>query len=164
MLERLGSAAGRGHHWWVIGAWVAALVILGVVAGGAGGHTKDVFTIPGTHPQRAVDVLSHDFPTANDATAQIVFHAPSGSLTTPAASAAIAQTVAGLQHVNGVATVTNPTNPLFASSLAPDHSIGFATVVFRTETNRLPHDTLDQLRAAVKPATAAGLQVRMVAR
>ncbi len=76
MLERLGSAAAR-HHWWVIGAWVAALVILGVVAGGSGGHTKDVFTIPGTQSQRAVDVLSHDFPTANDATAQVVFHAPS---------------------------------------------------------------------------------------
>ena len=160
MLERLGSAAAR-HHWWVIGAWVAVLVILGVVAGGSGGHTKDVFTIPGTQSQRAVDVLSHDFPTANDATAQVVFHAPSGSLTSPAAADAIAHSVAKLGRVDGVATVTNPTEPLFASSLSPDHSIGFATVVFRTETNRLPAGTLDQLKAAVVPATAAGLQVRM---
>ena len=62
--------------------------------------------------------------------------------------------MAKLGRVDGVATVTNPTDPLFASSLSPDHSIGFATVVFRTETNRLPAGTLDQLKAAVVPATA----------
>ncbi len=57
MLERLGRGSAR-HHWAVIGGWLAAAVILAVIAAGQGGHTHDVFTIPGTQSQRAVDVLA----------------------------------------------------------------------------------------------------------
>ena len=64
MLERLGRGAAR-HHWAVIGAWVAFAIVLAVVAGRSGGHTKDVFTIPGTESQQAFDLLQERFPQAN---------------------------------------------------------------------------------------------------
>ncbi len=160
MLERVGRGAAR-HHWWVIGAWVLAAVVLIAVAGAGHGRTKDVFTIPGTQSQRAVDVLSRDFPQANDATAQVVFRSPSGPLTAPASAAVVGQAVARLEKVPGVVTVTNPTSPLFADTLAPDHSIGYASVVFSQSATQLPHDTFRRLEAAVAPATAGGIQVRL---
>ena len=62
MLQQLGRGAAR-HHWAVIAAWVVALVVLSLGAGRGGGHTKDVFTIPGTAVAAGgVDVLQQQLP------------------------------------------------------------------------------------------------------
>jgi putative drug exporter of the RND superfamily len=158
MLDRLGQGAAR-HHWAVIGGWIAAAVILTVIAAGHGGQTHDVFTIPGTQSQRAVDVLARDFPAANGATAQVVFRSRSGPLTNPKPAAAIAATVAGLGKVPHVKAVTDPTSPLFASELSPDKTIGYATVAFGTDVAGLPADTFAALQRAGVPADRAGLDV-----
>jgi len=159
MLGHLGRGAAR-HHWAVIGVWLVALVVLGLGAGRSGGHTKDVFSIPGTESQRAVSVLRHSFPAADAATAQVVFRAPSGTLVDPAAVAAINETVARLAKVPGVTHVSDPTSPLFASTMASDHKIAYATVAFETDATAVPEHTFANLQAAAAPARAAGLEVQ----
>ncbi|MGZ4759978.1 MAG: MMPL family transporter [Acidimicrobiales bacterium] len=159
MLERLGRGAAR-HHWAVIGAWVVVAIVLGVVAGRSGGHTKDVFTIPGTQSQQAFDVLQERFPQANGATAQVVFHSTSGPLTGTAEAAAVTATVANLQKVPNVLTATNPTEATFAANLSQDQTIGYATVAFDGEVTALPKATFDDLQAAAEPARQAGIDVQ----
>jgi len=160
MLERLGRGAAR-HHWVVIGLWVLIAVGLGVGAGRSDGQTRDVFTIPGTQSQQAFDLLAERFPAANEATAQVVFVAPSGStLTAPDATKAVMATVANLAKVPGAVGVTDPTTPTFAGDISPDGRIGYATVAFGQPVTELPADTLDKIRQATTPSVQAGLDVQ----
>src|SRR5260221_11546069 len=87
-LGRWGRFVAR-HKWWVLGAWLLAVVAVVAVGQGRQHDTNDDFSIPGTDAQRAVTVLQERFPAQNNATANVVFHAPSGSLSAPASQAAI---------------------------------------------------------------------------
>ncbi len=98
MLERLGRAAARRHRL-VIGAWLVLAVAPGRLRRRPRRHLVDVFTIPGTQSQQASDLLQQRFPAANGASAQVVFHAPSGTVTGPAQVAAINASVANLAKV-----------------------------------------------------------------
>ena len=56
VLHRLGGFAAR-HPWRVIGAWLAAAVVVLGLAGSVGGTLNDDYVIPGTSSQRATDLL-----------------------------------------------------------------------------------------------------------
>ena len=159
MLERLGRTAARRHRV-VIGLWVALAVGLLIYASGHGGQYVDVFTIPGTQSQQASDILQQRFPAANGSTAQVVFHAPSGTVTGPAQVAAITAAVADLGKVPGALVATNPTQPLFASNVSPDQTTAYSTVTFPPDLTALPKSTMDALRQATAPALQAGLTVQ----
>src|SRR5271154_3499971 len=90
-LDRLGRGAAR-HKWRTILIWLLAVVALAAGAVAASGHTQDIFGIPGAPAQRASDLLAQRFPTQSGDTALVVFAAPHGTLTTPAATAAITAT------------------------------------------------------------------------
>src|SRR5690349_16930806 len=108
MLEKLGRFMAR-HHWPVIGVWVVLLVGVGAYAAGHTGTAVDEFAIPGAQSQQALDLLEQDFPAAAGTSATVVYEAPSGqSLTDAANAAAIGDTVAELQKLPNVSTVSNP--------------------------------------------------------
>ena len=119
-----------------------------------------MFTIPGTQSQQASDILQQRFPAANGSTAQVVFHAPSGTVTGPAQVTAITATVANLAKVPGALVATNPTQPLFASNVSPDQTTSYSTVTFPADLTALPDSTMDALRRATDPAVQAGLTVQ----
>jgi len=159
MLERLGRGAAR-HHWVVISLWVVVAIVLGVFAQRSDGKTRDVFTIPGTESQQAADLLQQRFPQANGATAQVVFHSPSGVVSQTAYAAAISETVQNLQGLHGTIGVTNPLTPSFSGDVSSDQTIAYATVAFGQVVTELPKTTFDDLKAAAQPAVAAGLDVQ----
>ena len=70
---------------------VAVAIVLGNRFGGGG--TVDNFEVPGVESQQAVDLLKEQFPQRSGATAMVVFHADSGSVTDADAAAGIAGTV-----------------------------------------------------------------------
>jgi len=72
-LERLGRFSAR-RKWWVLGTWLLIAVALVVSAAPASKPFRDVFTIPGSDSQAAIDVLNQRFPAENLPTAQVVFH------------------------------------------------------------------------------------------
>jgi RND superfamily putative drug exporter len=159
MLERLGRGAARRHRI-VIGLWIVAAVVLGVVASRNGGQTRDVFTIPGTQSQQAFDLLEQRFPAANGASAQVVFQSTNGTLTSSADLAAINAAVSNLGRLPGAIGVTNPTQPTFAGDISPDQTIAYATVAFSSNVTALPKTTMDALTQATAPAVQAGLDVQ----
>src|SRR6266540_710805 len=78
----------------VVGIWLAVLVGFGAVAAGFGGKVSNSFTVPGTESQRALDLLTREFPGAGGADARIVFAAPPGrKLTEPRYRALIKPTI-----------------------------------------------------------------------
>ena len=160
-LDRLGRTAAR-HKWITIGIWVLVAVVVGGWAQTAGGKTTDVYTIPGAQSQKAQDLLEQRFPAQAGGTASVVFQAKSGTLSDPAAQAAITQTEANLApgqspHVTQVLGPTTPAvGPAFVSK---DGTIGYIRVQYDEKATSLPPETVKQLESAAAPAEQAGLRV-----
>jgi len=79
-LYRLGRFAVR-RRWFVLGAWVLAVVAMSVAGRAVGGELKDQFTVPGVESQQATDLLKSTFPAQAGGTAQVVFHTANGTVT-----------------------------------------------------------------------------------
>src|SRR5438309_11881676 len=123
-LDRLGQTAAR-HPWRAIAVWVVVAIGLVVAGSVAGGEFNDNYKIPGAQSQAAIDRLQADFPTAAGSTNnQIVFHAPTGSLTSAQNQSAIAASLANVQklpHVVGVVP------PAAGSTISRDGTTGCGT-------------------------------------
>jgi RND superfamily putative drug exporter len=165
-LLRWGSVAAR-HHRWVIAAWIVLVVGLGVLAGATKGAPRDVFTVPGTSAQDALDLLQQKFPEENDPTATVVFAVPKGDsslgkVTDPANEKAIGDSITALGKIRDVTSVSDPytTTAGTDATVSPNGLITYATVTFSKPVPDLPKDTLDAMRAATTPATDAGLDVQ----
>jgi putative drug exporter of the RND superfamily len=161
LLDRLGRAAAR-HKWRTIGIWIVLAVVLVAWGRAMGGKTVDVYSIPGAEAQKAQDLLDERFPALAGGTATVVFQAQSGTLDDPANQAAIAQVETNLQPGTAphVSQVIGPTTPVIGSALvSQDGTIAYLRVQYDEPATSLPRDTVDQLEAAAKPATDAGLRV-----
>ncbi|WP_019926125.1 MMPL family transporter [Nocardia sp. BMG111209] len=155
-LYAIGAFAYR-RRWLVSGIWL--VVLLGVAIAGltAGGRPTDDFTIPGTESQRAVEHLRQTMPEYGGAQTQIVFAAGEGAkLSDPGLAAGIGAAMAGLPAVPHVAAALSPQQ---TRQVSPDGRVGLGTVLWSSPPGEVDESDLDALRAAMKPAEAAGAQV-----
>jgi len=150
LLERLGRFAAR-RHWVVIGAWVLAAIAIVAFARASGGHTFDDFTIPGAQSQTAVDLLESRFPAQSGASANVVFHARTGTLTAPGAEAAVSESVAALKQLPQEPQVTGPIP-------APRGATAIVALQYDQQVEELGVEAFDGIQRATAPARAAGLQ------
>jgi len=157
MLEHLGRAAAR-HKWWFVVAWLVAAVAVGALARGLDGQETDNFRIPGAQSQRALDLLIQDFPSASGQSASVVFQSDAG-ITSPKAQPAIAESVANLEKLPHVVSVTDPYGPLGPAIISKNGRITLVTVQFDVVAQKLPKDIYDQITAATAPAAAAGVRL-----
>src|SRR5690349_12468125 len=121
LLYRLGRASVR-RRWLVLGAWIAAVVVIAVAGKMAGAGLEDKFEVPGTEAQQARDLLQETFPAQAGTQAMVVFHARDGALTDPKAAAAIDATLAGIAELPHVVA------PPQMTQVSDDGTIGLATV------------------------------------
>ena len=160
MLRRLGSAAAR-HHWWFIGAWVVVLVGLGVGQTQLDHETENSFTIPGTESQDALDLLERDFPQFADVSANVVFQSTSGTLDDTTNQPAVSEAITKLQAIHGVSQVIDPLQPPASlANLSSNKTIALSTVTFDAELTDVAGDAFDEIVAATKPASDAGINVQ----
>ena len=153
-LFRLGRACTR-HRWRVVGIWALAVVALIVAGRVGGGELVDRLTIPGSESTKATDLLAATFPAQAGGSIQIVIHDPSGSVTDPAAAAAITTSLDAVDAIDHV--VVLPRAVIVEDSA--DGTTALATVRFDQSARELPGGTYSQVKAAMEPARAAGLQV-----
>jgi len=175
VLENLGHTLAR-HHWPVIIFWVVVLVGTGAWAKANPGSTRDVFAVPGTQSQQALDLLADSFPSASGAGATVVYNTPDGNLNEPATQAAVAQTITNLKAIPGVSSVSSPYDPTPTSitfdegkpdvksanlNITPSGKVGFSSVQFTQPITSEAQATgwYADLRNAAVPATSAGVQV-----
>ena len=156
-LERLGRSCAR-WHWAVIAAWIVLLAALFTARGLWGGQYSNDYSVPGSESQAGLDVLQQEFPQQGGFAGQIVFAAPAGKSVADSQSAVnqSVTNVSKLDHVIGaVSPFAAPGSPL----VAKDGTIAYATVNFDVAATSLPESYLDDLHAATRPATDAGLRV-----
>jgi putative drug exporter of the RND superfamily len=141
---------------------VAALwtvVFVAVAIGGATlkGQTSDVFSVPGTQSQRALDLLAKEFPGTGGATARIVVAAPAGHvLSEPRYRNLVAPTVALARKVPQTVAAGSLASTVHVS---PDGKIAFADLHFSVPVPKISDTTKAALQRIAAPARRAGLEV-----
>src|SRR3954451_20619215 len=113
----------------VIGLWVAAFLLLGVLWGTAAGGYVNSFRLPGTESQRAYDLLKDRFPQQSGDTASVVFAVKDGKVLDPARRADIERVRATIAKSPEVEAVGDP----FAKGapVSRDGRITFAQIQFK---------------------------------
>ena len=113
----------------VIGLWVAAFVLLGVLWGAAAGDYANSFRLPGTESQRAYDLLKNRFPQQSGDTASVVFAVKDGGVLDPSRRADIERVRARIAASPEVLAVGDP----FAKGapVSRDGKITFAQIQFK---------------------------------
>lgn len=160
MLSSLGSAAAK-HKWWFLGAWLLILVGLGVAVRLVPHEVQNDFSIPGTESQDAENLLETQFPQFANASADVVFQATSGDLTSSDNTKAVGDAVTGLGQIDGVSSAINPLeSPYDLAFLSSDKTIAYSTVTFDQTISDVSKDAFTEVEKAAQPAVAAGLNVQ----
>ena len=163
-LYRLGRACYL-HHRRVLAAWLAAVVVLGAVAGLAGGKYSDNFSIPGAPSQVALDELNLTFPQAAALGANAVVVLPDGLTTDDAeVRADITRALADFTKDPAVDVVTGPYDK-YTTGLVNDDK---TAAMIQLQLNRTMEDMTDEDRSRlvevaqqVEAELPAGSQVSM---
>ncbi|MCU1427706.1 MAG: hypothetical protein JWL83_1706 [Actinomycetia bacterium] len=155
-LERLGRWCAR-HPWRTIGAWFLIAVVAAAAGATAKGFTENG-TIPNTDSQRATDLLQQRFAAQAGATAQVVLHATSGTLTDAPHTAAIRQALTRVERLPSVTAVVAPSD-LGANAMSRDHTIGYAVVNYSKQSNDITSADFTRLKTAMAPAAQVQTQI-----
>ncbi len=143
---------------WVLIAWLALLVILGVTGRAAGSAYSDTLALPGTGSTTALNLLGKAFPGHAGDQDTIVWRA-SGGVHAPAVQARITAMLDKVTAAPAVASVTSPYSARGAPQVSRDGQIAYATVVFDAQANSVPHADVTRVVHLAEAARAPGLQV-----
>lgn len=152
LLARIARALT--HHWkrGLLGAFLT-VVLLGVLAG-QGGKAADDFKIPGTESQQAIDLFKAHTPALAGIDSTIVFRAPDGKVTDPAARQAITATVARIKALDDVATVSDPF--VRGGAVSPDGRVASVDVRYDLDYADAEKEDGEKLEEAARTAEASG--------
>ena len=155
-LDRLGRMSAH-RHWVVLGAWLVVLVGVLALRSAFGGTYVNDYTVPGSESSDGLDHLDASFPEAGGYAGSIVFHTEQGKVSADSGAVKKAMTaVAGLDHV---ISASDPLATQDTANVSKDGQTVKAPVSFDVVPASLDTAYLDDLDAAVQPATDAGLEV-----
>ncbi|MGW9403354.1 MMPL family transporter [Arthrobacter sp. NPDC055585] len=107
LLYRLGKFSFR-HRWWFLSSWLVLLLGIGGAFAAFSAPTSNNFTIPGSESQRVLDELRERVPDAAGGSGRIVFETESGEAFTEAERRAVTDTVAELNSLDFLKSVSDP--------------------------------------------------------
>jgi RND superfamily putative drug exporter len=150
MLARLGRWCFE-HRWTTFGAWLVALIGIGVLANGVIGPAYDAeFEIPASESASGFDVLDTYFADqqASGLSGQIVFTATQG-VDDPAVVAAMTDMFTAVDALDGVG-VQSPFEPTGQSQISQDRTVAFAVVTLdrdldQFDTAEIGQDITDEI-------------------
>jgi RND superfamily putative drug exporter len=147
-----------GHRKTVIFGWIAALIVVGMIAGSVGSDFSEEFKLPSSDSQEAFDLLEHKFPQQSGVTAEIVYKAPAGADSAPVKKK-MEGVFAEAEKLPHVSEVASPYESGGAAAISKDGEIAYATVQYDTTTDKLEKDDIKKLVAMGRAADGNGLQV-----
>jgi putative drug exporter of the RND superfamily len=150
------------HKFRVLGAWVAALFVLGGLSASAGSGYTDSFSLPGTESTTALNLLTDNFNTEATDTNQVVFAAD--DVTDPATKARITKTLDTIADGPHVDRVDSPfARGAAARQVSKQGTVAFANVHMDGEQAiaDVPKSAYDKLIATAEDARGDGLRVEL---
>jgi RND superfamily putative drug exporter len=149
-----------GHRKTVIFGWIAALIVVGMIAGSVGSSFSEDFKLPASDSQEAFDLLENKFPAQSGDTATIVYKASEG-VETAAVKRKMEGVFATAAKVPHVSEVASPYESGGAAAISDDGKIAYATVQFDTTSNELDKEDTERVMNAAEAASGDGLQVEV---
>jgi putative drug exporter of the RND superfamily len=149
------------RRWIVLAVWLVALAGFTVAGRSAGTDFSTAFQLPDTPSTQATDLLEKNFPAASGDADQIVLHARSGTVRSPAVAAAARKMLAHVAALPHVQAVTSPYGPAGAAQISRDGTIAFATVHFDELGPVLPKAAVKRVISVAQGADSAQLQVEL---
>lgn len=148
-LYGLGRAAFR-RRVAVLLVWLAALVVVGGLAGVVGGKFQEDFSLPGTESQEALDSLSRTFPQVSGTTANLVVVAPAGvSVRSDAIKKPIESSVERLDAVYEIDDATSPYDEFAKGMISDDKRAAIVSIRLDAGSGEIDQRTYDGLAAEV---------------
>src|SRR3954453_12062365 len=129
---RTVAMASARHPWRTVTSWVLVLIAVLFLAGSGGGTFADDFSAKGSQSDRAMTLLSENFPEAAKGKVLVVLAADQGS-TLEAHRAAVESVLSDVADVDDVALaalahVATVAAPFGAGTVSADGRIGYAEV------------------------------------
>src|SRR3954471_3849264 len=149
------------HRKTVIFGWIAALIVIGMIAKTAGNSFSEDFSLPASDSKEALDLLEQKFPAQSGEAAQIVFKADQGVETAPVERMmkAVFAKVEKFPHVSEVASPYDKGGG--AAAISDDGKIAYATVQFDAINSDIDKDKTDEIISIAQGASGEGLQVEL---
>lgn len=151
------------HRWWVIGGWVAlVLVLVGLSQAVGGAKYNNNVTLPsGYGSQRAQALLQRDFPRAAGDQDQIVVHVTAGTVTDPAVRRHLDTMLARVARLPHVVSVASPYGS-HGQAISRDARTAFAVVTFDAQANDLPAGAVTAVISTAQAARTPTSQVALL--
>src|SRR5260370_40231101 len=150
------------HRRWVVAGWLLGMVaVIGV------GHVKGTefgssFSLPNTDSQAAVNLLTHNFPSASGEGDQVVIQATDGAtLKSAAVRTAVTKALAEVATVPGVESVVSPYTKAGAQQVSRDGTIAFATVTWSKQGADVTAADAKNLIKAAESADGATVHISL---
>jgi RND superfamily putative drug exporter len=158
-MRRLASWSFH-HRRIVVGAWLAALVILtGITRAVGTGYSND-FTLPSTESTQALDLLMAAAPQESGDTEQIVIGTSGGAkVTDPEVEQQVQAMLAKVAELPHVVGVVSPYSPEGAAQVSPDGTVAFATVALDLQAQELSIPYAKDFVATATGASGNGVAI-----
>jgi len=150
-----------GHRKTVIIGWIAALFIIGGIAGNVGADYSEEFKLPSSDSTDAYELLEDNFPQQSGGTATIVFKADEG-VESPAVKKkmeGVFKAVEGEPHVSEVASPYGGGEG--AGAISKDGKIAYATIQYDVQGNKLDKSSTERIIKTAQGASGQGLDVQL---
>ena len=140
-------------HWKRSLAAAVGVLVLLVLAAGAGGEASDDYAVPGAESQDAVDLFKAHSPAFGGADSTLVFTVENGRISDPAPRAAVERALAKVRELDGVALVADP----FAAGgqVSEDERLASVDVRYSTDPAQIEKQDGEALLAAAETAEPA---------
>src|SRR6201996_2013274 len=150
-----------GHKKTVIFGWIAALIIIGGLAGSVGSDFSEEFKLPTSDSTEAYELLEDNFPQQSGGTATIVFKAEGG-----VESPAIEKKMEGVfKQVEKEPHVTEVASPYAggegAGAISKDGKIAYATIQYDVQSNELEKASTERIIKTAQGASDSKLDVQL---
>jgi RND superfamily putative drug exporter len=149
-----------GHRKTVIFGWIAALLLIGVLAGFVGAHFTEEFKLPASDSKEAFELLEHKFPQQSGEAAQIVFKAD-GGVESPAVKKKMEGVFAQVEKFPHVSEVASPYVKGGAAAISEDGKIAYATIQYDVPNNKLDKEKTREIISIAQSAAGNGLEVQL---
>lgn len=150
------------HRKWVVGLWLLATIA--VI--GASTHEGNVFggsfSLPNTDSQAAVNLLTHNFPSASGEGDQVVIQATHGATIKSAiVRTEVSAALARVAKVPGVVSIVSPYTKAGAAQVSKDGTVAFARVTWAEQGDKVTSADAKNLINAAETADSANVHISL---
>jgi RND superfamily putative drug exporter len=144
----------------VVVFWVAALIVITLIARSVGTTDANSFSLPRTQSTDAIQLLQAATPKVSGDIEQVVFATSGGAkVTDPAIRSRIDSTLAAVAHVHYVTVVASPFAAGNATHINADKTVAFAAVTFSRTAQNVPIGVAKNLVSTATRDSAPNLQI-----